>query len=239
MSVPGDQARSIRDIILDATSELLAESSAGAVSTRAICERAGIQAPTLYRQFGDKDALIAQVVDRAFQLYLDSKRNRVVSPDPQQTLRNGWDSHVAWALANPSFYRVIYSSGVQRPAGVDDAHAILLGDLEACAAAGGLKVSPPIAAQMIMSATVGIAMMLIARPDQYPDPAISARLRDSVYSAVFTDEIGPGGSPEKAPSVAATALTLSSLVSGSETTGLTAAEKALAIEWLGRIADSA
>jgi len=239
VSIPGDAARSIRDIILDATSELLAESSAGTVSTRAICERAGIQAPTLYRQFGDKDALIAQVVDRAFQLYLDSKRDRVVNPDPQQTLRNGWDSHVAWALANPSFYRVIYSSGAHRPAGVDDAHNILLGDLEACAAAGGLKVAPPIAAQMIMSATVGMAMMLISRPDQYPDRAISARLRDSVYGAVFSDTIPTTDAAEAAPGMAAAAVTLASLVSGSETVALTVAEKALAIEWLGRIAESA
>ncbi|WP_158718729.1 helix-turn-helix domain-containing protein, partial [Streptomyces griseus] len=47
--------------ILEAAAELLAGSPVGDVSIRAVCEAARVGAPTLYRLFGDKDALLAAV----------------------------------------------------------------------------------------------------------------------------------------------------------------------------------
>ncbi len=42
-----------RDRILQAAARLLAEGGREAVSTRAVSSAAGVQAPTIYRQFGD------------------------------------------------------------------------------------------------------------------------------------------------------------------------------------------
>ena len=55
----------VRDRIVDAASALLASGGPSAVTTRAVAADAGVQAPTIYRQFGDKDGLLQAVAERA------------------------------------------------------------------------------------------------------------------------------------------------------------------------------
>ena len=74
---------------------------------------AGVQAPTLYRLFGDKDGMIDALVLHGFETYLAEKAVRRPSPDPVQDLRTGWDLHVAFGLANPGLYALMY--GEPRP----------------------------------------------------------------------------------------------------------------------------
>src|SRR4051794_36006940 len=50
-----------RDRILQAAARLLAEGGREAVSTRAVSRAAGVQAPTIYRQFGDMQGLLDAV----------------------------------------------------------------------------------------------------------------------------------------------------------------------------------
>ncbi|NED93539.1 helix-turn-helix transcriptional regulator, partial [Streptomyces sp. SID11233] len=45
----------LRERIVAAATELLEESGREAVTTRAVAARAGVQAPAIYRLFGDKD----------------------------------------------------------------------------------------------------------------------------------------------------------------------------------------
>ena len=84
---------------------MLSESADADVSTRAICQAAGVSAPALYRHFADKDNLLAAVVDFGFEQYLAGKRAAVPSDDPVRDLRTGWDNHVGFAVANPNYYR--------------------------------------------------------------------------------------------------------------------------------------
>ena len=86
--------------ILDAAANLLAMSPDGDISTRAVCDAARIGAPVLYRQFGDKQGLLAAVVDHGFDAYLTAKQARKPTADPVENLRAGWDSHIAFALSN-------------------------------------------------------------------------------------------------------------------------------------------
>jgi AcrR family transcriptional regulator len=230
----------IRDDILAAAAELLAQSGNGDVSTRAICERAGVQAPTLYRHFGDKDALLAAVVDEAFEQYLGSKRLVVPTDDPVERLRNGWDSHNAWGLAHPAYYRIIFSpaaTAATAPVAAAEAMGILRSHLDACAEAGLLRIAPDIAAQMIMAANVGVTLMQISRPGLYPDPGLSTRVRDSLHARVFRER-----EPERAQTqtvradAAATATTLAALLRSDDSSPLTPTERALLLDWLARLA---
>jgi AcrR family transcriptional regulator len=60
--------------IIDITAELLAASPTGQISTRAVCDAAGVTPPTLYHHFGDKDGLLHAVVADGFGRYLARKR---------------------------------------------------------------------------------------------------------------------------------------------------------------------
>ncbi|MFD9741152.1 TetR/AcrR family transcriptional regulator [Umezawaea sp. NPDC059074] len=222
---------STRTRILEAAAELLAVSPIADVSTRAVCEAAGVGAPALYRQFGDKEGLLSAVVDHGFERYLAGKRAAVPSADPVRDLRDGWDAHVAFALENPSYYRLMYSPTVSgTPAAAGEAHQLLLAVLERCAAAGRLGVSPEVAAQMVMSANTGVALVLITRRELYA-PEVSTRVRDAIHAAILV----PDGTAPASNGGAASALGAQLRQSPPDT--LTAAETGLLQEWLTRLTD--
>lgn len=226
----------MRTRILEITADLLAQSATADVSTRAVCEAAGIQQPTLYRMFGDKNGLIAAAVDYGFGSYLEGKRAAVLSADPVADLISGWDGHTAFALDHPNLYRLMYAPGLTVvPEAVGEAHALLRAVIERCAAAGRLRVPAETATRMVMSANSGVALSLITRPEAYPDPAISAAVRDALLADILT----PAGADHPAAGaggLAGAAITLAARLDESAGTPdgaiLSPAERALLGEWL-------
>jgi AcrR family transcriptional regulator len=238
-----------RTRILEAATVLLAESPSGDISTRAVCDAAGVGAPALYRQFGDKEGLLSAVVDNAFDKYLATKRAATPSEDPVHDLRSGWDSHVAFAKANPNYYRLMHSPAMGRvatPPASAEAYRLLTVVLERCAAAGRLKVSTDVAAQMIMTANVGVSLLTISQPDTYRDPELPRRVRDAVHAAVLaeprtTGEPGTAAEPDAVDDRAETsrvAAGLAALLRRSPAGSLSEGEAALLQEWLARLSDN-
>jgi AcrR family transcriptional regulator len=222
-----------RTKMLEAAERLLDESADGDISTRAVCEAVGVGAPVLYRLFGDKAGLLSAVVDHGFDRYLAAKRAAEPSADPVRDLREGWDTHVAFALAHPTVYRLMFSPAFATvPAAAAEALRVLREVLDRCAAAGRLGVPPEIAAQTIMSANVGVALSLVTQPDVYTDSGLSTRVRDAVHARVLVSD-APAPRPARLP---ATALQLSALLDGAASPKLTTAERGLLHEWLERLA---
>ncbi|GAA3152444.1 hypothetical protein GCM10020255_031890 [Rhodococcus baikonurensis] len=151
------------------------------------CARWRRRRPALYRQFGDKDGLLAAVVEAGFFEYLAGKRAATPSDDPVADLRAGWDAHTAFALAHPAHYRLMHSPSAQSADTALQAQALLRSVLERCAAAGVLTVSVDVATQMVMSANAGVALMLVVRPEQYPDPTLSQRVRDGIFASIIDE----------------------------------------------------
>jgi AcrR family transcriptional regulator len=225
-----------REKILDAATKLLAEAPVADVSTRAVCEAAGVGAPMLYRLFGDKAGLLAAVVDRGFEEYLASKRAARPSDDPVDDLRSGWDNHMRFALEHPNHYRLMYSPELTvPPAAAQEAHALLREILERCAAAGRLTVPPALATQMIMSANVGAALSLLTRPEQYPDPRFSERLRDSVLGSLTRPAQTDEAREQDDGAVPTAAATLSARLRAAQSPRFTPAESALLEQWLDKL----
>ncbi|ETK31700.1 TetR/AcrR family transcriptional regulator [Microbispora sp. ATCC PTA-5024] len=228
----------VRTRILEAAAGLLSQAPEADISTRAVCEAAGVGAPALYRQFGDKEGLLSAVVDYGFEQYLSSKRAAQPSDDPVRDLRDGWDNHVAFAVDNPNYYRLMWSPGLSAPPeAAAEAHRLLLAVLERCAAAGRLRVSPETAADMVMSANSGVALSLISRPAIYADPEFSTRVRDAVIDAVTVPPTAADDAPEDGRTAVAAA-TLGALLRDRPPAALTEAETALLREWLGRLSDT-
>jgi hypothetical protein len=94
-----------------------------------------------------------------------------------------------------------------------------------------------LATQMVMAATIGTALSLITRPEQYPDSAVAGRMRDAVLDAVLTDAALTNVVVSNGSSVASTASTLSAQLILDHAPGLTKRESALLEEWLHRLAD--
>ncbi len=226
-------AVSARDRIIAAAVGLLNEGGREAVSTRAVCAAAGVQAPTLYRHFGDKHGLLDAVATHGLTTYLRSKTDRPTDADPVEDLRSGWDEHVAFGLANPSLYALMYGDprpGASTPA-ADAAAGILAAKIHRIAEAGRLRVGEARAAQLVHAAGSGVTLSLIAFPEDQRDLSLSALGREAVIAAIAT------GVPAVAASgPVSAAVTLRSVLP--RTTALTPHEQSLLRDWLDRIASS-
>src|SRR3989337_478460 len=106
-------SRDVRATIIDAASRLLREDGAAAVTTRAVAAAAGVQAPAIYRLFGDKDGLLDAIAEHVFTSYVATKAAQVAgSPaDPLAELRAGWDTHIGFGLANPALMSLLAEPG--------------------------------------------------------------------------------------------------------------------------------
>src|SRR5690348_15991064 len=231
--------------ILEAASELLARSADADISTRATCEAAGVTAPTLYHHFGDKEGLLASVVDFGWATFLESKRRTaaVVHEHIADDIRAGWDNHVEFARENPNFYKLMWSPAVSaNSTAFREAFEMLYDRLELGASRGQLRVSVGTAARMIMSAVTGAALSLISQPDLFGDATFATQLREAVIVSVTVIADSPSTSKRRAreasaPTLATAAATLKSKLAG-EGTPLTEPERALMQQWLTTLADA-
>src|ERR671916_1649237 len=178
-----------RSRIVRAAAGLLADGGREVVSTRAIAAAAGVQAPTIYRQFGDMRGLLDEVASFGFSRYLRDKTSRERAEDPVEDLRRGWDLHVGFGLENPGFYTLMYGDprpGVE-PTAAREADEILHGLVQRVAEAGRLRVGVENAVQMIHAAGLGVTLTLIGTRPEERDPALSGATREAILAAVTTD----------------------------------------------------
>ncbi|MFI7428173.1 TetR/AcrR family transcriptional regulator [Micromonospora sp. NPDC049836] len=224
---------SSRDRIVRAAARLLAESGREAVTTRAVSRAAGVQAPTIYRQFGDMRGLLDAAASYGFATYLHAQSNREPAADPVDDLRHGWDLHVEFGLANPAFYTLMY--GDPRP-GLLPTAARVAGDIVRqlvirVAEVGRLRVTVERAAGMLHAAARGVTLSLIETPPADRDATLAVATREAVLAAVCTD--GTEGHATAGAVRHAVALRTALPTLGAE---LSPAERALLGEWLDRLA---
>ena len=225
-----------RDRLLLAAAQLMEESGGTTVSTRAICQRAGVEAPTLYHHFGTKQGLIDAVIRHGFNQYIDPDPADASSLDPIDAIRRGWDRHVRFGLDNPRFYALLYGN-VERgkPCAITSpALARLTQLLAAVARIGRLRVAPADAAAQLLAANVGVTLSLIAQPEDATDLALSDHVREAALAGVLArDQTDNAAAPNDARASAALALA-TTLDEGDV---LTAGERALLAELLKRLAN--
>jgi AcrR family transcriptional regulator len=234
----------VRTRILEAAAGLLAQSADVDVSTRAICDAAGVTAPTLYHHFGDKDGLLAAVVDFGWAAFLETKRAvaAVVHDHVADDLRAGWDNHLEFARANPSYYKLMWSPGVAaNSSAVREAYQMLYDRLELGAGRGQLRVSAETASRVVLSATTGAALSLISQPGLYGDGTFAISLREAVIAWITVPQ-GAGSSAQERdhgtePTIGSAAASLSSRLAV-EDAPLTGPELALMQQWLTALADA-
>jgi AcrR family transcriptional regulator len=234
----------VRNRIIETAAGLLAKSADVDISTRAICDAAGVTAPTLYHHFGDKDGLLAAVVDFGWATFLETKLAvaAVVHDHVADDIRAGWDNHLEFARENPSFYKLMWSPAVAASSSaVREAYQMLYDRLELGAGRGQLRVSVEAASRIVLSATTGAALSLISQPDLYGDGTFATQLREAVIAWITVPQgtLSSAHGPEREaePTIASAAATLSSRLTAEET-ALTGPETALMQQWLTTLADT-
>jgi AcrR family transcriptional regulator len=229
-----------RGRIVRAAADLLAEGGREAVSTRAVAAAAGVQAPTIYRQFGDMRGLLDEVASYGFSKYLRDKTMRERAEDPVDDLRLGWDLHVGYGLANPAFYTLMYgepTSGTE-PTAAREAAETLRGLVQRVAEAGRFRVGVERAAQMIHAAGSGVTLTLISTRPADRDPALSEMTREAILAALTTDEHDGSTAQDGLNLITNRAVALKAILPEAER-AFTSGEQTLLSEWLDRLIDPA
>jgi AcrR family transcriptional regulator len=224
----------MRAQIVEVAAGLLASGGRDAVSTRAVAAAAGTQAPTIYRLFGDKDGLLAAVLEYGFSTYLADKPPLDPTADPITDLRAGWDLHIGFGLANPALFLLMYADTQpgQRPAAAEAGLAILRTRIRNIAAAGRLRVDENLAAELVQAAGSGAVLALLAVPEEHRDPRLADTMFDALIAAITTEPADGRAQVGVGAVTAANALRARL----GELEMLTDGERHVLGEWLARIA---
>lgn len=234
-----EQILGVRERILRATAELLASGGREAVSSRTVSAAAGVQAPTIYRQFGDMRGLLDAVAREILAEYVRQKTLRESTLDPLDELRRGWDQHVAFGLANPAVYALIYGdpTATANTPGAREGEAVLHDLMVRVAGAGQLRVSVSRAVRLLTAAGSGVTLSLIAAAPEARDPKLSHAMREAMIAAITIPPVS-GDTPNEAPAserVTAHAVALRTVLPEVPNV-LSDAERQLLGEWLDRLA---
>lgn len=185
-SATREPSRSTRDAILAAAETILARGGEDALSIRELCARVGVTAPTIYHHFGDKDGLVAQVVDACFAEFDQALAGGRKPADPVEALRWGFERYVAYGVAHPAHYRLLFQRRLARPTPSALASYGRLESLIATiAAAGRLRVPVSEAAPAVWAAAHGVTTLVIAGFFGPKSPAVH-HVRDALVAELTT-----------------------------------------------------
>ncbi len=181
-----EAASPTREAILAAAEEILSRGGEGALSIREVCARVGVTAPTIYHHFGDKDGLVAEVVDACFAEFDRALAGGRAPADPVEALRWGFDRYVAYGRAHPAHYRLLFQRRMEEPTPAALAsYGRLQGLIGAIAAAGRLRMPVAEAAPAFWAALHGVTALVIAGFLHPKSPAVH-HVRDALIVALTT-----------------------------------------------------
>jgi AcrR family transcriptional regulator len=159
-----ERTRQLRDRLLDAAIDVLAEDGVAAVTTRAVAARAGTTAPAIYELFTDKAGLVRAVFFKGFE-QLGGMLEAL--PDPTGTpdeITATVEVFRAFTRSHPRLFEVMYSrpfadfqpSPDEQALG-DTTRAALVARARACVDAGHLTGDPVDIAHAVLGLAIGLA----------------------------------------------------------------------------------
>lgn len=227
-----DRRSDTRSRIVDAAARLLREQGPAAVTTRRVAEAAGLQAPAIYRLFGDKDGLLEAVAEHVMAGYVTAKAAVVATAtaeevDPLADLRRGWNSQIEFGVTNPTLFRLLSDpERVVRSPAAESGRQVLAARVHRLATTGRLRVAETLAVDLFQAAGVGTITTLLASPPERRDPGLADAMFEAVLRQILTDATDPVEDASIAVAFRALAPELDVLSEG---------ERRLLVEWLDRV----
>jgi len=230
----------VRARIIDAAAEMLHAGGSAAVTTRGVADAAGVQAPTLYRLFGDKDGLLDAVAEHVMRTQVAAKAQvvdaaRAADVDPLDDLRSGWQAQLEFGLSNPAVFRML--SDPERVATSPAARLgreVLEARIHRVAETGRLRVTEARAVDLVQAAGVGVLTALLATPAERRDPELGAAMYEAVLAQILTPA-HTAGAPEGHDALRGAAVAVRAV--GPRLEMLSPGERGLLVEWLDRAID--
>jgi AcrR family transcriptional regulator len=230
----GVETPNARIRVLEAASRLIVEGGVAALTTRAVASAASIQAPTLYRLFGEKRGLLNAVAEYGLAAFVARKASAAPHSDPVQDLRDAWDDYVTFGLANPAVFAIMNEIGVPgqaSPAALAGIE-VLRKRVHRIARAGRLGMPVERAVALIHAAGVGTVATLLGATAVDRDPQLAASAREAVMVAILADI------PEEQDSTGITSLAIALRAQLDGTDALTPGERLLLSELLDRLSSA-
>jgi hypothetical protein len=174
--------------------------------------------------------------------YAREKASRRLTNDPVEDLRRAWDLHIAFSLAHPDVFALLYSAptvAAFRPV-IYEGVALLQGLVARVAEAGRLRVDVAHATDLLHAAGTGVTITLAATPPEERDPRLSETMREALLTAITVPNSAQvpdkaRGAAPAAERVAVHAVALQALLTDAPN-ALSPAERQLLRDWLDRLA---
>lgn len=251
MTPPTESREQTRAAVTAVAADLLREHGSAAVTTRAVAELAGVQAPTLYRLFGDKDGLLEAVAEHVLAEHVATKRDDVAAAeaddtDPVDDLVASWRRQIEFGLANPDVFRLLGDpTRAHSSQATATGRRVLAARVHRVALAGRLRVAEPLAVDLVHAAGVGVVQALLEVPADRRDPGLAEAMLGTLLTGILTRTLvdSPAESPvnedagepgDAGDPVATAAVTLRA--AAADLDALTPGERTLLVEWLDRVA---
>ena len=166
--------------ILRAAAEVLERGGPAGLTTRAVCEAAGVKSPTLYHHFRDKDGLAAALVRRGMAEFMARKRSVPDTDDPLQQLRAGWDQTVDFALKRPALHALYVEQLRTQPELANEAYAQMRARVQRLVDRGVFKAGVDEASRAVWAGCNGVLALIGTRLARREVEATS----DTLFKAV-------------------------------------------------------
>lgn len=171
--------------VLEVAAALLRQDGPDALTTRRVCEGAGITAPTLYHHFGDKDGLLRALAQREMTAFLARKRDMAPSDDALADLLRGWDDWIDFARSAPELVAALLRAGEGVGTLRDAAEAIVLSRLQRLPADMPLNLPAKTAAKAMVAGANTVVQLLLERMDPDEFATLNRLMRDAMMRAIL------------------------------------------------------
>jgi AcrR family transcriptional regulator len=222
--------------IIETAARLLRDEGPSAVTTRGVAEAAGVQVPTIYRHFGDKDGLLDAVAEHIMSIQVSAKTEAADAAaaeavDPLEDFRAAWQDQLRFCLENPSLFLLLSDpERVRRSAAARVGRSVLESRVRRLATTRRLRVSEGRAVELIQAALIGAIQTLLSGSAEVTDTGLADELLEAVLARILTDAPGP---PDEG--TVPTAIALRAVAP--QLAELTAGERQVLAEWLDRVID--
>lgn len=180
---------STADRVLEVASVVLREEGANALTTRRVCELAGVTAPTLYHHFGDKHGLLRALAQRELHTFFAEKRSTRPTADAVADLMRGWDDWIGFARAKPQLVAALRQGDDGTIALRHAAEAIVIERLERLPKDRPLPVPKSVAAQALVAGANTVVQLMLDGVKHRELDKVNTLLKGALLAAL----LGPAG----------------------------------------------